>query len=52
MERYMICETTDAFEEPYAIWDNIKEEYFSVDGVVQTFISRQLADEYLAYLLV
>lgn len=46
MKRYKVCETTDAFEEPYAIWDNQEDRYYVLEGMVQTFISRRAADRY------
>ncbi|MDE7308800.1 MAG: hypothetical protein K2N61_09120 [Lachnospiraceae bacterium] len=46
MRRYEVCETTDAFEEPYAIWDNQKDGYYVLDGLIQTFVSRKAADRY------
>lgn len=37
-ERFSVTETSDAFEEPFAVWDNEKEDYHvSEDGTVPTF---------------
>ena len=42
---FTVAETTDAFENPYAIWDNRKKEYFiDPDGTIPTFESRKEAE--------
>ena len=42
---FTVAETTDAFEDPYAIWDNRKREYFiDQDGTIPTFKSRKEAE--------
>lgn len=46
MRRYEVCETTDAFEKPYAIWDNTKNNYYASDGIIQTFEHKKSADRY------
>ena len=46
-ERFSVTETTDAFEEPFAVWDNEKEDYHvTEDGTVPTFETVEEAAEY------
>ena len=46
-ERFSVIETSDAFEEPFAVWDNEKEDYHvSEDGTVPTFETVEEATEY------
>lgn len=44
-ERFMTTETTDAFTEPYAVWDNETQDYYVAgDGTVPTFAIPEEAD--------
>lgn len=44
-ERFTVTETTDAFTEPYAIWDNETQDYYVAgDGTVPTFTAIEEAD--------
>lgn len=46
---YAVTETTDAFEEPYVIWDNLTGEYYRTpDGDIPTFEDEQEATAYCA----
>ncbi len=46
-ERFSVTETSDAFEEPFAVWDNEKEDYHvAEDGTVPTFETEEEAAEY------
>ena len=46
-ERFTVTETTDAFSEPYAVWDNETQDYYvSGDGTVPTFATPEEADAY------
>ena len=46
-KRFSVIETSDAFEEPFAIWDNEKEDYYvTEDGTVPTFESEEEAVGY------
>ena len=46
-ERFTVTETTDAFTEPYAVWDNETQDYYvSGDGTVPTFATPEEADAY------
>lgn len=46
---YAVTETTDAFEEPYAIWDNQSGAYYKTpDGDIPTFGDEQEAAAYCA----
>ena len=46
-ERFTVTETSDAFSEPFAVWDNEKEDYHvTEDGTVPTFETEQEAAEY------
>ena len=49
-ERYTVTETSDAFEEPFAVEDNETGEYVAIDGNVQTFESMEEAEELSAEL--
>ncbi len=44
-ERYKFTETSDAFEEPFAVEDNKSGEYVAIDGNVQTFESAEDAEK-------
>ena len=45
--RFSVTETSDAFEEPFAVWDNEKEDYHvAEDGTVPTFETVEEAVEY------
>ena len=44
-ERYKVTETSDAFEEPFAVEDNKSGEYVAIDGNVQTFESAEDAEK-------
>ena len=44
-ERYKFTETSDAFEEPFAVEDNNSGEYVAIDGNVQTFESAEDAEK-------
>ena len=47
-EPFMVIETTDAFREPYAIWDSGRKSLLiETDGTVPTFPTRQEAEDYL-----
>jgi hypothetical protein len=35
--RFIVVETTDAFEEPYAVWDNAQYDYYYDDDCVATY---------------
>ena len=44
-ERFTVTETTDAFTEPYAVWDNETQDYYVAgDGTVPTFTAIEEAD--------
>lgn len=44
-ERFTVTETTDAFTEPYAVWDNETQDYYVAgDGTVPTFAEPEEAD--------
>ena len=46
-ERFTVTETTDAFTEPYAVWDSETQDYYvSGDGTVPTFATPEEADAY------
>lgn len=45
--RFRVKQTSDAFEEPFAIWDSGKEDYHDVDGIIQTFSDEHEAGQYL-----
>lgn len=46
--RYTVIETSDAFKEPYAVWDNkVNDYYITDDGTVPTFASQEEADTYI-----
>ena len=46
-ERFTVTETTDAFTEPYAVWDSETQDYYvSGDGTVPTFATQEEADAY------
>lgn len=44
-DRYTAIETSDAFEEPFAVYDKLTARYYSLDGVVQTFETLEAAQE-------
>ena len=45
--RYSVTETSDAFEEPFAVWDNEGEDYYiTEDGTIPTFETAREASEY------
>ena len=45
--RYSVTETSDAFEESFAVWDNEREDYYiTEDGTVPTFETAGEASEY------
>lgn len=47
--RYAVTETSDAFADPYAIWDNVNEEYYrDPAGDIPTFEDEQEAAGYCA----
>ncbi|MGR5608256.1 DUF3849 domain-containing protein [Enterocloster clostridioformis] len=44
-ERFTVTETTDAFTEPYAVWDNETQDYYVAgDGTVPTFTAIEEVD--------
>lgn len=44
-ERFTVTETTDAFTEPYVVWDNETQDYYVAgDGTVPTFTAIEEAD--------
>lgn len=44
-ERFTVTETTDAFTEPYTVWDNETQDYYVAgDGTVPTFAAPEEAD--------
>ena len=44
-ERFTVTEPTDAFTEPYAVWDNETQDYYVAgDGTVPTFTAIEEAD--------
>ena len=46
-EHYTVTETSDAFTEPYAVWDNEKQDYYVAgDGTVPTFATQEEAGNY------
>ncbi|MBP3576868.1 MAG: DUF3849 domain-containing protein [Lachnospiraceae bacterium] len=48
-ERFSVTETSDAFTEPFAVWDNEKEDYHvEEDGTVPTFETEPEAEEYVS----
>ena len=48
-ERFSVTETSDAFTEPFAVWDNEKEDYHvEEDGAVPTFETEPEAEEYVS----
>ena len=47
-KRFSVTETSDAFASDFAIWDDIRDEYYhDSDGTVHTFATREEAGEYL-----
>ena len=45
--RFSVTETSDAFTEPFAVWDNEKQDYYVVgDGTVPTFATQEEAGAY------
>ena len=44
-DRYTAIETSDAFEEPFAVYDKLTAQYYSLDGVVQTFDTLEAAQD-------
>ncbi len=45
--RFSATETSDAFTEPFAVWDNEKQDYYvDGDGTVPTFATQEEADAY------
>ncbi|MCI8409125.1 MAG: DUF3849 domain-containing protein [Lachnospiraceae bacterium] len=45
--RYSVMETSDAFEQPFAVWDNERGDYYiTEDGTVPTFETANEATEY------
>ncbi|MDE7425919.1 MAG: DUF3849 domain-containing protein [Lachnospiraceae bacterium] len=45
--KYSVTETSDAFEQPFAVWDNEREDYYiTEDGTVPTFETAGEASEY------
>lgn len=45
--RYSVTETSDAFEQPFAVWDNEREDYYiTEDGTIPTFETAGEASEY------
>lgn len=49
--RYEVCHTSDAFDEPYAIYDRETDDYYVSDGIVQTFEREEDAQEFLYSIL-
>lgn len=48
-KRVSVTETSDAFTEPFAVWDNEKEDYHvEEDGAVLTFETKLEAEEYVS----
>ncbi|MDE6850903.1 MAG: hypothetical protein K2J67_00220, partial [Lachnospiraceae bacterium] len=45
--RYEVCHTSDAFDEPYAIYDRETDDYYVSGGTVQTFEREEDAQEFL-----
>lgn len=45
--RFRVEQTSDAFEEPFTIWDGVNEEYYDADGIIQTFTDENEAEQYL-----
>ena len=45
--RYEVCHTSDAFDEPFAIYDRETDDYYVSDGIVQTFEREEDAQEFL-----
>ncbi len=50
LDRYETVLTSDAFEEPFAVWDNKEDDYYVLDGMVQTFETEEEADALCATL--
>ena len=50
LARYETVLTLDAFEEPFAVWDNKEDDYYVLDGMVQTFETEEEADDICALL--
>lgn len=44
-DRYAAIETSDAFEEPFALYDKLTAQYYCADGIVQTFETLEEAQE-------
>lgn len=44
-DRYTAIETSDAFEEPFAVYDKLTAQYYRLDGVVQTFDTLEAAQD-------
>lgn len=44
-ERYEVTETSDAFETPYAVWDNVTQDYYVEDSWIPTFETKEEAAE-------
>ena len=50
---FQVIETTDAFREPYAIWDSWRKHLLiEADGTVPTFLTSQEAQAYCLRLLI
>lgn len=45
--RFRVEQTSDAFEEPFTIWDGVNEKYYDADGIIQTFTDENEAEQYL-----
>ena len=43
-ERYEVTQTSDAFDEPFAIWDNDTQDYYVDDDIVITFTDEEEAE--------
>ena len=41
--RFEVQETSDAYEEPFAVFDREKGEYYALDGIVQMFLDEKEA---------
>lgn len=50
LNRYETVLTSDAFEESFAVWDNKEDDYYVLDGIVQTFETEEEADALCASL--
>jgi len=44
-ERYEVTETSDVFETPYAVWDNVTQDYYVEDSWIPTFETKEEAAE-------